>query len=79
MMKKHMTLPQMGGNKGQVVQNQGKGSRVQTLSAKNNVSNSGSAQPDSTLNNYAKASPAAAPTPPAPDGLGSGSWPGIGS
>lgn len=78
MLKKHMTLPQMGGNKGQQVQTQGKGSQTQTLSAKNNVSQSGSGQPDSTMNNYAKASPAAAPTPPMPDGLGSGTWPGVG-
>lgn len=78
MLKKHMTLPQMGGNKGQQVHHQGKDSKVQTLSAKNNVSTSGSDNPGAGLNNYAKATPAAAPTPPAPDGLGSGTWPGIG-
>jgi hypothetical protein len=79
MLKKHMTLPQMGGNKGQQVQTQGKGSKVQTLSAKNNVGQSGSAQPGAGMNNYAKATPAPGPSAPAPDGLGSGTWPGIGS
>jgi len=50
----------------------------QTLSTHNNVSQSGSAQPSAGLNNYAKATPAANSTPPATDGLGSGTWPGIG-
>ena len=50
----------------------------QTLSTHNNVSASGSGKPGAGLNDYAKATPAAQPTPPSSDGLGSGTWPGIG-
>ena len=50
----------------------------QALSTHNNVSASGSGKPNATLNDYAKATPAAQPTPPSSDGLGSGTWPGIG-
>ena len=52
------------------------------MSARNNVTQSGSAAPGATIGNYAKATPMANPTPPtsAPpsNGLGSGTWPGIG-
>ena len=51
---------------------------AQTLSTHNNVKASGSNSPGAGINNYSKATPAAQPTPPSPDGLGSGTWPGIG-
>lgn len=50
----------------------------QQLSTHNNVSTSGVAKPGAGLNDYAKATPMAEPTPPSSDGLGSGTWPGIG-
>jgi hypothetical protein len=76
MFKKHMVPLSRGG---QTIQHAGKGSRVQQLSTRNNVSTSGSDSPYADINNYAKATPMAQPTPPAPDGgLGSGDWPGIG-
>ena len=68
----------------------GKGSIQAPLSTRNNVSSSGSspAQPGAagapgggappTMNNYAKSTPMPGPSAPAPDGLGSGTWPGIG-
>jgi hypothetical protein len=76
MFKKHMRPPTPGGQK---IVHAGKGSKVQPLkSARNNVSTSGSDDPNASINNYAKATPMANPTPPAPDGLGTGDWPGIG-
>jgi hypothetical protein len=69
---------------GQTTAHAGKGSIQAPLSTRNNVQSSGSGsppapgQPPATVNNYAKATPAANPTPPVPDGLGSGTWPGIG-
>jgi hypothetical protein len=75
MMKKDMTALTKGGQK---TVHQGKGSNTQPLSPHNNVSASGSAQPGAGLNNYAKSTPMAGPTPPAPNGIGSGTWPGIG-
>jgi hypothetical protein len=83
MYKKHMT----GGQKGvQAVQHAGKGSTAKPLNARNAVSQSGSDNPGAGINNYAKATPMAAPqapSNPAPSpmpapGLGSGNWPGIG-
>ena len=73
--KNSLTIP--GGKKGTATVHQGKGSQQQPLSTHNNVSQSGAAKPGAGLNQYAKATPAAAPTPPASDGLGSGTWPGI--
>jgi hypothetical protein len=76
MLKKHMVPLSKGG---QTTVHQGKGSQMQPLTSRNNVSTSGSDNPDATIGNYAKATPMAQPTPPAPDGgLGSGDWPGIG-
>jgi hypothetical protein len=76
MLTKHMTPLRKGG---QTVNHAGKGSQVMPLSTRNNVSASGSGLPSAGINNYAKATPMAQPTPPAPDGgLGSGDWPGIG-
>jgi hypothetical protein len=75
MKKSGMTALTKGGQK---TVHQGKGSQQQPLSVHNNVSASGSAQPSAGLNNYAKATPMAQPTPPATTGLGSGNWPGIG-
>ena len=64
---------------GQITKHAGKGSSVQPLkSSRNNVSTSGSDNPMADVNNYAKATPMANPTPPATGGLGSGDWPGIG-
>jgi len=75
MFKKHIKALTPGG---QTTVHAGKGSKQAPMSARNNVVNSGAMQPGAGINNYAKATPAAAPTPPAPDGLGTGTWPGIG-
>jgi hypothetical protein len=62
----------------------GKGSIQAPLSTRNNVKSSGSGMPPApgqappTINNYAKSTPMPGPSAPAPDGLGSGTWPGIG-
>ncbi|HUD10819.1 MAG TPA: hypothetical protein VMS08_00290 [Candidatus Saccharimonadia bacterium] len=83
MLKKHMAA-----GKGRAIVNQGKGSQSQPLTSQNNLSQSGSDMPDSTMNNYAKATPMAQPAPPAPapsvpqpappnTGLGSGTFPGV--
>ncbi len=76
LLKKHLTPLSKGGS---VKMHAGKGSSMQPLqSSRNNVSTSGSDNPMAGINNYAKATPMAAPTPPATNGLGSGDWPGIG-
>ena len=75
MMKNQMTSLTKGGQK---TVHQGKGSQQQPLSTHNNVSASGAAKPGAGMNNYAKATPMAQPTPPATTGIGSGTWPGIG-
>lgn len=78
MFKNQMKPMQVGGSpKGSVHKHAGKGSAVKTLSSHNNVGSSGSGASGATLNNYAKATPMAQPAPTV-DGLGSGSWPGIG-
>ena len=85
MMKQHMKPLAKGGA---TTAHAGKGSQVQPLSARNNISQSGSALPGAGINNYAKATPMAAPPPaaappsapsPAPPntGLGSGTFPGV--
>jgi len=74
MFKKHMKPLTKGG---QTTVHPGKGSTQQPLNAHNNVITSGSSAPNATINNYAKATPMANPSPP-DGGLGSGSWPGIG-
>jgi len=63
---------------GQTIVHKGKGSKQAPMSARNNVVNSGAMTPGAGINNYAKATPMAAPASPAPDGLGSGTWPGNG-
>lgn len=75
MLKKHMTPLTKGGS---TTVHAGKGSNQQPLGVHNNVSVSGSAAPSAGINNYAKATPMANPTPPATSGLGSGTWPGNG-
>ena len=80
MLKKHLVPLTKGG---QTTVHSGKGSRQAPMSARTNVTQSGSGLPSAGINNYAKATPLANPTPPsqpsAPDGgLGSGDWPGIG-
>lgn len=75
MLKKHMKPLTPGG---QTTVHAGKGSKAAPMNARSNVVNSGAMQPGAGINNYAKATPMAQPTPPAPDGLGSGTWPGIG-
>ncbi len=79
MLKKHLVPLTKGG---QTTVHAGKGSQQAPMSARNNVTQSGSAAPGATIGNYAKATPMANPTPPtsAPpsNGLGSGTWPGIG-
>jgi len=75
MFKKHMTPLTKGGT---TTVHAGKGSQQAPMSARTNVTQSGSNLPSAGINNYAKATPMANPTPPASDGLGSGTWPGIG-
>jgi hypothetical protein len=77
MLKKHMVPLNKGG---QAIAHAGKGSMQAPMSARNSVTQSGSSLPGAGMNNYAKATPMANPTPSAtPDGgLGSGDWPGIG-
>ena len=78
MLKKHMVPLTKGG---QTTVHAGKGSQQAPMSARNSVTQSGSSAPGAGMNNYAKATPMANPTPPAPppnDALGSGTWPGIG-
>jgi hypothetical protein len=77
MVSKAQLTPKTTKGPSQITVHQGKGSQQQPLSEHNNVKQSGSAQPGAGLNNYAKATPMAKPTPPAADGLGSGDWPGI--
>jgi hypothetical protein len=67
--------------KGSITKHKGKGSQMADMPNKQAVSQL--AQPTgNTMNNYAKATPLASPSAPptggTPDGIGSGSWPGIG-
>lgn len=81
-MFKHQITPLTKG--GQVQVHKGKGSRQGALRPhRNNPAPAGSVgqpppSPGASINDYAKATPAANPAPPAPDGLGTGDWPGIG-
>ena len=77
MLKRHMVPLTKGG---QTTVHAGKGSQQAPMSARNSVTQSGSSAPGAGINNYAKATPMANPTPPGqPDGgLGTGDWPGIG-
>lgn len=75
MLKKHMKPLTKGGA---TTVHAGKGSQQAPMSARTNVTQSGANTPGAGINNYAKATPMANPTPPAPSGFGSGNWPGIG-
>lgn len=78
MFKKDMVTKKLhdgSSKKPDVVKHDGKGGDIQQLTAHNSVGKSGSAATGATLNNYAKATPAANPAPP--DGipaLGTGKW-----
>jgi hypothetical protein len=57
----------------------GKGSKSAPMGMRKQITESGATQPGATMNNYAKATPAANPAPSMPPpGLGSGTWPGVG-
>ena len=75
MLKKEMRPLTSGGQR---VVHQGKGSKQAPMSARSNILNSGAMQPGAGINSYAKATPMSPPTPPSPDGIGSGTWPWIG-
>ena len=75
MMKRDMTPLTKGGA---TTAHAGKGSRAAPMGMRHAITQSGATQPGAGMNNYAKATPMANPTPPATDGLGSGTWPGIG-
>lgn len=70
MFKKNMTALSVHDKKGALDNTPNKGSSQRTLPA---AASGGSSQPD--FQSYGKATPMAQPAP-APDGLGSGSWPG---
>lgn len=72
MFKKNMTALQPHSKKGSLDNSPNKGSAQRNLPS---AASGGSAQPD--FQSYGKATPMAQPAP-APDGLGSGSWPGNG-
>jgi hypothetical protein len=56
----------------------GKGSKQAPMGMRQQITQSGATQPGASMNNYAKATPAANPTPAMPPpGLGSGTWGGI--
>ena len=68
MLKKHMTPLTKGGS---TTVHAGKGSNQQPLGVHNNVNVSGSAAPSAGINNYAKATPMAQPSPdPSGDAMG---------
>jgi hypothetical protein len=56
----------------------GKGSKTVPMPMRHTITQSGATQPGAGVNNYAKATPMPGPAAPSPDGLGSGTWPGIG-
>jgi hypothetical protein len=82
-MFKHQITPLSKGGQTQVHAGKGAQSGV-LLPHGNRIAPAGSpvGQPPptgATMNDYAKATPmSAAPAAPAPDGLGTGNWPGIG-
>jgi hypothetical protein len=61
----------------QKIKHAGKGSAVATMPNRKSITQV-THNPAATMNDYAKATPMAQPQPATPDGLGSGSWPGIG-
>jgi len=63
---------------GQMTRHAGKGSKSVPMGMRHNITQSGATQPGANINNYAKATPMPGPAAPSPDGLGSGTWPGIG-
>ncbi len=75
MFTKHITPLSKGGQR---VNHAGKGSQQAPMGMRRQITQSGATDPGAGINNYAKATPMANPAPPAPDGLGSGTWPGIG-
>ena len=79
--KKHLTPLTKGGT---ITKHAGKGSQSGRLQSAGNNLNPATTSNMQSINDYSKATPMAAPTPPATatgggtDGLGSGNWPGIG-
>ena len=79
--KKHLTPLTKGGT---ITKHAGKGSQSGRLQSAGNNLNPATTTTAQSMNDYAKATPMAQPTPPATDtgggtdGLGSGNWPGIG-
>jgi hypothetical protein len=56
----------------------GKGAKSAPMGMRQAITQSGATQPGAGINDYAKATPVPGPAGPAPGGLGSGTWPGIG-
>lgn len=74
-MQRHQMTPLSKGGTRTV--HAGKGSRQAPMAARHAITNPPGVAP--TINNYAKATPAANPQPNPVPGLGSGVFPGIGS
>ena len=72
--KKDLTPLSKGGS---VVKHKGKGSQMAGMPDRKQISNLGTA-PGASMNNYAKATPMARPTPDSAPGIGSGDWSGNG-
>lgn len=75
MMKHQMTPLTKGGTR---TVHAGKGSQQAPMGMRQAITGSGALNPGAGMNNYAKATPMPGPAAPAPTGLGSGTWPGIG-
>jgi len=73
MMKHQMTPLTKGGTR---TVHAGKGSKSAPMEMRDHVA--GARAPGAGINDYAKATPMPGPAAPAPGGLGSGTWPGIG-
>lgn len=74
MFKKHMTPLSKGG---QTLVHKGKGSQQAGMPDRSSISGMASA-PGQSINNYAKATPMAQPSPSSVPGIGSGDWTGNG-
>ena len=72
MLKKHMTPLSKGG---QLIKHQGKGSQMASMPNRQQISGLATA-PNASINDYAKATPMAQPSPAAVPGVGTGDWTG---
>lgn len=74
MFKKHMTPLTRGG---QTIRHAGKGSQMAASPDRGQISGLAKG-PNSSINDYAKATPLAQPSPQAVPGIGNGNWSGNG-